>query len=114
MAKKFMPPGGGGANMQNLMRQAQKMQQDMLRIQDELAQREVMGSAGGGMVEVTFNAQQEIKSVKINPEVVSPEDVEMLEDLVMAAVAEAMRAAKQINEEEMAKVTGGMSMPGLF
>ncbi len=98
-------------NMGGLLRQAQKMQEDLQKIQANLASLRVEGTAGGNMVTVSANAAQEILQVKINPEVVDPEDVEMLEDLVLAAVNQALQNGRAKAEEEMAKVTGGMD-PG--
>jgi len=100
-------------NMAGLMKQAQKMQKDIENAQASLVNIKVEGTAGGGMVTVTANAAQELQSIKIDPEVVDPEDVEMLEDLVLAAVNQALENAKAKSEEEMAKVTGGM-MPGMM
>ena len=105
-------------NMQKLMKQAQKMQQDMARVQEELRQMEVEGVAGGGMVRAIATGGNEIVSITIAPEIVDPEDVEMLEDLVLAAIKEALAAAQALAAQEMAKVTGGMGgmggMPGMF
>ena len=102
-------------NMQKLMKQAQKMQQDMARVQEELRGMEVEGIAGGGMVSVIANGGNEIVSIHISPEIVDPEDVEMLEDMVLVAIKDALAAAQALSGEEMAKVTGGMgNMPGLF
>ena len=101
-------------NMGGLLRQAQKMQEDLQKMQANLANLRVEGTAGGNMVTVTANAAQEILQVKINPEVVDPEDVEMLEDLVLAAVNEALKKAKEVMEQEMGQVTGGMRIPGMF
>jgi len=100
------------AAMGGLLKQAQKMQRDMEKAQENLANIKVEGSAGGGMVTVTTTAAQEILEVKIDPEVVDKEDVEMLEDLVLAAVNQAVSNAKAKAEEEMGKVTGGM-MPNM-
>lgn len=100
--------------MQSMLKQAQKMQDDMAALQDDLEQREYTASAGGSMVEATVNGKHEVKSVKINPDVVDPDDVEMLEDLVAAAVNEAIRAAAAESETEMSKITGGMNIPGMF
>jgi nucleoid-associated protein EbfC len=99
-------------NMAGLLKQAQKMQKDMEDAQANLATITVEGTAGGGMVTVTANAAQEVLEIKIDPEVVDPEDVEMLEDLVLAAVNQAMENAKAKSAEEMGKVTGGM-MPNM-
>ncbi len=101
-----------GANMQKLMKQAQKMQADMARLQEELVNMQVEATAGGGMVAVVANGRQDIVSIKINPEVVDPADVEMLEDLVLAAVKEALRLSSELAASEMAKITGGLKMPG--
>lgn len=99
--------------MGQIMRQAQQMQEQMARVQEEAAQKEVSASSGGGMVTVTANGKQEITAIKIDPQVVDPEDVEMLQDLIMAAVAEAQRKAQQEMEQEMQKVTGGLNLPGM-
>ena len=104
----------GGGNMQQLARQAQKLQQQMAKLQEELETREYEASAGGGMVTVKVNGKHEVLGIEIKPEAVDPDDVEMLQDLVMAAVNEAMRQATDTTEREMGKVTGGLNMPGLF
>lgn len=104
----------GGGNMQQLARQAQKLQQQMNKMQEELETREFEAAAGGGMVTVKVNGRKELLSVEIKPEAVDPDDVEMLQDLVLAAVNEALREATETTEREMSKLTGGMSMPGLF
>lgn len=101
-------------NMGNFMRQAQKMQERLLQIQEELASKTVEATAGGGMVTVTANGKNEVVSVKIEKEVVNADDVEMLEDLVAAAVNEALRKVQEMAQEEMAKVTGGLHIPGLL
>ena len=107
-----MKKAGGGLGQ--MMKQAQKMQAKIMKIQEEMAERSVEASAGGGMVTVTANGKQEILSIRIEPEVVDPEDVEMLQDLVAAAVNEALKKAQEMVAEEMAKVTGGMQLPGLM
>ena len=104
----------GGGNMQQLARQAQKLQQQMAKMQEELDAREFEAAAGGGMVTVKVNGKKEVLSISIKPEAVDPDDVEMLEDLVLAAVNEAIRTAGETVEREMSKLTGGMGMPGLF
>ena len=104
----------GMGNMGNLVKQAQQMQQRMLKMQEELAQRTVEASVGGGMVTVTVNGKSEVLRVKIEPQAVDPDDVEMLEDLVVAGVNEALRKAHDMMSEEMGKLTGGMKIPGLF
>jgi len=96
-----------------IMKQAQKMQEQLGRIQEELARRTVSASAGGGMVTVIANGKQEIISITIAPEAVDPQDIAMLEDLVTAAVNEALRSARSLMEEEMRKITGGLSIPGI-
>lgn len=106
--------GGGPSNMQGMIRQAQKMQEDMTRVQQELEEQEYTATAGGGAVSATVNGKHSLTTLTIQPEVVDPEDAEMLADLVMAAVNEAQRQAAQDAEEKMGKVTGGMSLPGLL
>ncbi|KIX12044.1 YbaB/EbfC family nucleoid-associated protein [Dethiosulfatarculus sandiegensis] len=101
-------------NMGNMLKQAQKMQQQMTKIQEELGEKEVAAQAGGGMVEAVVNGKGEMLRLKLEPEVVDPEDVEMLTDLVVAAVNEAQRRAQEMMQEEMGKLTGGMNIPGLF
>ncbi|NTW71119.1 MAG: YbaB/EbfC family nucleoid-associated protein [Eubacteriaceae bacterium] len=115
MAKhKFPGAGGGMGNMNNMMKQVQKMQQDMAKVQEEVQEREVEATSGGGAVTVVATGKKELVSIKIKPEAVDPEDVEMLEDMVLAAVNEALRKAEEMVSGEMAKVTGGMNMPGMF
>jgi DNA-binding YbaB/EbfC family protein len=99
--------------MANLQRMAQQMQQNLLRVQDELATTIVDGSAGGGVVKAQVTGKQELVSVTIDPSAVDPADVEMLQDLVVAAVNDALRAARQVSEEKMAAVTGGLRLPGM-
>lgn len=112
MAKGGFGGFGGGANMQQLMRQAQKMQQDMEKAQQELADTQLEASAGGGMVICTVTGMKEIVSLKINPKIVDPEDVEMLEDTVLAAVREAVAKAEELYKNKMGAIAGGMG--GLF
>ncbi|HJD23907.1 MAG TPA: YbaB/EbfC family nucleoid-associated protein [Firmicutes bacterium] len=104
----------GPGNMQSMIKQAQKMQADMEALQAELDGREYTSAAGGGAVSATVNGKHQIVKLDIQPEVVDPEDVEMLADLVTAAVNEAIRQAVETSEAEMGKVTGGLNMPGLF
>jgi len=108
--KARIPNAGGGGNM---MKQFQKMQEDVARIQAEVEAGEYTACAGGGAVEVSVNGAHEVKNIKIKPEVVDPEDVEMLEDLLMASINEAMRKATDTMEREMGKATGGMNIPGM-
>lgn len=103
-----------GGNMAKMMKQVQKMQAEMARMQEELGNRTVESSAGGGVVRVVANGRQEIVAVEIKPEVVDPEDVEMLQDLVLTAVNEALKQAQDMMTKEMGKLTGGLNIPGLF
>ncbi|MDR1570854.1 MAG: YbaB/EbfC family nucleoid-associated protein [Oscillospiraceae bacterium] len=104
-------PGGGG-NMQQLMRQAQKMQQQMEKLQEELNEREYAASSGGGMVSVKVSGKRELKEILIKPEAVDPDDVEMLQDLITAAVNEALRLGETTRETELGKLSGGLG--GMF
>ncbi len=97
-----------------LVKQAQKMQQQIAKIQEEAASKTVEASSGGGMVTVVANGRQQILSIRISPEVVDPQDVEMLQDLVVAAVNEALKKAQEMVAEEMSRITGGLPIPGLF
>lgn len=116
MARGGFPGGGfGGGNMGNLMKQAQKMQKDMERMQEELKEKSVEATAGGGAIKVTATGKKEIQEIVIKPEVVDPDDVEMLQDLILAAVNEALRKADEMVNSEMSKITGGMGgLGGLF
>ena len=104
----------GLGDMGKLVKQAQEMQAKMMRVQEELANLEVEATAGGGAVTVRMTGKQDVISVKIRPEVVDPGDVEMLEDLVVAAYREAKKKSEELAREELSKVTGGMPLPGLF
>ena len=101
-------------SMQEMMRQAQQLQKKMAQVQEEMGHKTVEASAGGGMVTVTANGSQNITEIRIDPAVVDPEDVAMLQDLVVAATNEALKKAKEMVESEMSKLTGGMKIPGLF
>lgn len=103
-----------GGNMNKMMKQVQKMQQNMIKLQEELKSRTVQSTAGGGMVKVVANGNNEILSIEINPGAVDPEDVEMLQDMVLAAVNEALKQAQEMVSQEMNKLTGGLNIPGLF
>ena len=103
----------GIPNMGNLMKQAQKFQAKMAKLQEELSEKTIEASAGGGMVTVVVNGQQEILSIKIDPEVVDPDDVEMLQDLILAAINDGMARAKSMVNEEMSKLTGGLNIPNI-
>ena len=104
----------GMGNMNKMMKQVQKMQAQMAKLQEELEERVVEASAGGEAVAVKVNGKQEVLEIKIDPDVVDPDDVEMLEDLVLAAVNEALRKAEEMMAKEMGKLTGGLNIPGLF
>ena len=106
-----MAKGIGG--MGNLLKQAQEMQSRMAKIQEELAQKTVDGSAGGGMVRVTVNGQLALTAIKIDPTVINSEEKEMLEDLIMAAINDGMRKARDMASSEMSNITGGLKIPGL-
>ena len=106
--------GGGPSNMQSMLKQAQKMQEDMAAKQAEIEEREYDVSAGGGVVNVKINGKREILSVKLAEEIVDPDDIETLEDLVVAAVNEAIKKVDAISSEEMGRITGSMSLPGMF
>ena len=112
--KARMPAGFGRPDMNALMRQAQKMQEDMAKLQEELDAREYTARSGGGAVTAVVDGKHRLKTLEIQPEVVDPEDTEMLADLVIAAVNEAVRQAAETSEAEMSKVTGGMNLPGMF
>ena len=101
-------------NIAGMMKQAQKLQAKMMEMQAELGNRTVSAQAGGGMVEAVVNGKQELLSLRIDPEVVAPDDVEMLQDLIQAAVNEALNRSREMMAAEMAKLTGGMNIPGLF
>ena len=112
--KVRIPNSGGAGNMNQMLKQAQKMQEDMAALQQDLEQREYTATSGGGMIEVTVDGKHLIKQIKISPEAVDPEDVEMLEDLITGAVNEAVHNAVKTSEEEKGAITGGLNMPGLF
>jgi DNA-binding YbaB/EbfC family protein len=101
-------------NMAGLMKQAQKLQAKMAEMQEEVGNRTVTAQAGGGMVEAVVNGRLELVSLRIEPEVANPEDVDMLQDLILAAVNEALNRAREMMAQEMAKLTGGLQIPGMF
>ena len=105
--------GGGPQNMQSMIRQAQKMQEDIEAKKAELEEEEYVVTSGGGMVEITLKGNHEVKSIGLNPEVVDPDDVEMLEDMLVAAFNEAVRQIDEESERELERVTGGLNIPGL-
>lgn len=106
--------GGGAQNMNDMIKQAQKMQNQITTLQDDIEQREFSTSVGGGAIEVTLSGKKEIKALNIKPEVVDPEDIEMLQDLIISAVNECIKKIEDTSEEEMGAITGGVSLPGLF
>ena len=113
MAKKGFP-GMMPGNMGQLLKQAQKMQTDMQKMQEELEAKEIETSVGGGAVTVKVNGKKELIDIQIKPEVVDPDDIEMLQDLVLSAVNEALRSVDDMQSSQMSKLTGGMNIPGLF
>ncbi|MBA5851818.1 YbaB/EbfC family nucleoid-associated protein [Clostridium sp. cel8] len=114
MARGGFPNFGGGGNINNLMKQAQKMQKQMQDMQEKLESKEFSATSGGGAVTAVVNGKKEIKSIKIKPEVVDPEDIEMLEDLVLSACNQALKNADEQTASEMKKLTGGLNIPGMF
>ena len=104
-------PGMGGGNMNNLMGQMRKLQDEMEKTQNALAEEEITATSGGGMVTVVVTGAQEVRSITIKPEVVNPEDVELLQDMILAAVTEALQKSKDLAEERMGALTGGMGLP---
>ena len=114
MAKGGFRGMPGGMNQAAMMKQVQKMQQDMVRMQEELENKTYTAAAGGGMVKAEVNGKNEIVSLNINPEAVDPDDVEMLQDMVIAAVNEAMRTADTESANNMSRLTGGLNLGGLF
>ena len=114
MAKGGFRGMPGGMNQAAMMRQAQKMQQDLLRMQEEMENKTYTATAGGGMVSATVNGKHEVLNMEIKPEAVDPDDVEMLQDMVIAAVNEAMRAADADAASNMSRMTGGLNLGGLF
>lgn len=106
--------GFGPGNMAKMMKQVQKLQADMARIQEELKEKRVEATSGGGMVRVEVTGGLEVKALEIKPGAIDPEDPELLADLVMAAVNEGIRKAQEMSQQEMARITGGLSLPGIF
>lgn len=107
---KFNPMGG---NMNKMLKQAKQMQEQIAKMQEEFQERVIEVSSGGGAVQIKMNGKQEMLELKIKPEAVDPEDIEMLEDMVMAAVNEAVRTSQEMVSSEMAKITGGLNIPGM-
>lgn len=106
--------GGGAQNMNSMIKQAQKMQEKITDLQNDIEEREFTATAGGGAVEVVVTGKKTIKSLTLKPEIVDPEDIEMLQDLIISAVNEAVNNVETTTEDEMGKITGGVSLPGLF
>lgn len=111
--KKPKAAGGGMGNMQKQMQQMQQMQRQMEEVQNEIDKMEATATSGGGAVTVTVTGKKEISNIELKPEVVDPDDIEMLQDLIMVAVNEALRQMEEISQNEMGKVTGGLGIPGL-
>ena len=109
-----MPMGMGGKNQMQMMKQAQKMQQDLLKMQEEMESREYEATVGGGVITAVVSGKRELVRVNIDPEAVDPDDVEMLQDMIVAAVNEAMRKAEADSASSMSKLTGGLNLGGLF
>ena len=105
--------GGGPSNMQGVIKQAQKMQERMAELQAELDEREYDFTVGGGMITIKMNGKKEMQSIEIKPEVVDPDDIEMLQDLIVAGVNEAISSIEKTNNDEMSKVTGNLNIPGM-
>ena len=105
---------GANQNMNSMIRQAQKMQEQITELQNDIEERDFSATAGGGAVEVVLSGKKTMKSLTLKPEVVDPEDIEMLQDLIISAVNEAVNSIEKTTEEEMNKITGGVALPGLF
>ena len=106
--------GGGPQNMQGMLKQAQKMQEDMAAMQEELDEREYEIKAGGGVVTIVITGKKEIKSIELDPQIVDPDDIETLADILVAGMNEAIRTVEDTNAKQMEKITGNINMPGLF
>lgn len=114
MAKGGFPRGMGGGNMNQMIKQAQKMQEQMLKMQEEMENKTYEATSGGGAVKVVVSGTREIKEIELKPEVVDPDDIEMLQDLIVAAVNEGLRKLEADNSAQMGQLTGGLNIPGLF
>ncbi len=114
MKARIPKTGGGAQNMNQMIRQAQKMQDEITVLQEDIENRDFSATAGGGAVEVTLTGKKTIKSLTLKPEIVDPEDIEMLQDLIISAINEAVNNIETTTESEMSKITGGVSLPGLF
>lgn len=111
---KARVPGGNGQSQAAMLKQVQKMQEDMQTLQADIDEREFVTTAGGGLVEVTMNGRHELKKITIDPEAVDPDDIEMLEDFITIAVNDAVKKIAETQEAEMGAITGGLNIPGLF
>ncbi len=111
--KVRLPSNGGMGGMQDMLKQAQKMQEDMANVQAELEEREYEVSAGGGVVTVKINGKREVLSIDVQPEIVDPDDIETLTDILVAAVNQAIKKVEEVSNEEMSKITGQMNLPGM-
>ena len=114
MANGGFPRGMGGGNMNQMIKQAQKMQEQMLKMQEEMENKTYEATSGGGAVKVVVSGTREIKEIELKPEVVDPDDIEMLQDLIVAAVNEGLRKLEADNSTQMGQLTGGLNIPGLF
>ncbi len=115
VAKGGFPRGmGGGGNMNQMLKQAKKMQEQMMKMQEEMEEKVYEAQSGGGAVSVKISGKRELTEIKIQPDAVDPDDVEMLEDLILTAVNEGLRLAEESSANEMSKLTGGLNIPGLF
>lgn len=114
MAKGGFPKGMGGGNMNQMIKQAQKMQEQMVKMQEEMEEKTYEATAGGGAVRVVISGKREIQEIELRPEVVDPEDIEMLQDLIVAAVNEGLRKLESESSAQMGQLTGGLNIPGLF
>ncbi|MDD2433058.1 MAG: YbaB/EbfC family nucleoid-associated protein [Clostridia bacterium] len=106
--------GFGGGNMNKMLKQVQKMQTDMAKMQDELGEMTVEATVGGGVVKIVMSGKQEVKELFLEPEILNPEESEMVQDLLIAAFNEALRKSQDLATEQMSKITGGLKIPGLF
>ncbi len=114
MAKQRFPMGAMGGNANNMIRQAQKMQQEMLKAQEEIEQCEFEATAGGGAVTAKMNGKKELTDISIKPEACDPDDIEMLQDLILTVVNDVIKKVDEANSAKMSKLTGGLNIPGLF
>lgn len=112
--RRVLVMGFGGGNMNKMMKQVQKMQGDMLKLQEQLGDMTVEATAGGGVVKIVMTGKQEVKEITLDPEILNPEESEMVQDLLVAAFNEALRKSQELTSTQMNKITGGLKVPGLF